>query len=74
MFLRKLRFAASYRYIFIMLLKKKIIKKMTLFYKNWSRTGISWKQLSFKNKSEVFRFSHDVVTCDVDHDVSTAYC
>ena len=34
MFLRKLRFAASYRYIFIMLLKKKIIKKITLFYKN----------------------------------------
>ena len=26
------------------------------------------------NKSSVFRLSHDVVTCDVDRDVSTAYC
>ena len=27
------------------------------------------------NKSYFFfRFSHDVVTCDVDRDISTAYC
>ena len=25
-------------------------------------------------KAKFFRFSHDVVTCDVDRDVSTAYC
>ena len=55
MFLRKLRFADSYRYIFIMLLKKKIIKKMTLFYKNWSRTGISFNFL-LKIKAKFFVF------------------
>ena len=26
------------------------------------------------NKSQVFRLSHDVVTFEVDRDVSTAYC
>ena len=25
-------------------------------------------------KAKFFRLSHDVVTCDVDRDVSTAYC
>ena len=42
MLLRKLRFAARYRYISIMLLRWLITKKMTLPYKNWSCTGISW--------------------------------
>ena len=26
------------------------------------------------NKSQIFHLSHDVVTFDVDRDVSTAYC
>ena len=32
---------------------------------------------AFMNKREVIKYSrlsHDLVTCDVDHDVSTAYC
>ena len=29
---------------------------------------------SFFIKAKFFRLSHDVVTCDVDRDVSTAYC
>ena len=29
---------------------------------------------NFTMKAKFFRLSHDVVTCDVDRDVSTAYC
>ena len=27
-----------------------------------------------RGEAKFFRLSHDVVTCDVDRDVSTAYC
>ena len=29
---------------------------------------------NFTMKAKFFCLSHDVVTCDVDRDVSTAYC
>ena len=38
-----------------------------------SLVTFKWKIMLFKNKSSVFRLSHDVVTYDVDRDVSTAY-
>ena len=47
----------------------------------WSVTNmdVSFKRLWLfivvnNNESYVFRLSHDDVTCDVDRDVSTAYC
>ena len=41
-----------------------------LLYGNYWKTS----SRSFLNESWVFRLSHDVVTYDVDRDVSTAYC
>ena len=36
--------------------------------------NISLSDKELKVKAKFFRLSHDVVTCDVDHNVSTAYC
>ena len=36
--------------------------------------AISKSRTSVFIKAKFFRLSHDVVTCDVDRDVSTAYC
>ena len=41
---------------------------------NVSYTTIFPSDKELKVKAKFFRLSHDVVTCDVDHNVSTAYC
>ena len=61
-----------------------IIRKFSIFLQNskYKRPyflrslleGRGTLDIAFVNKSEVFRLSHDIVTCDVDRDVSTAYC
>ena len=47
-----------------------------LTYKSMALQGKSLETLpaKIKIKATFFRLSHDVVTCDVDRDVSTAYC
>ena len=38
------------------------------------RKGCGYSSWWITIKAKFFRLSHDVVTCDVDRDVSTAYC
>ena len=46
--------------------------KLTCYFLNENKWTFKYVEISIKAK--FFRLSHDVVTCDVDSDVSTAHC